>query len=164
MVFHDKRIMESFIMRAAGIADIEDLFLWRNDPLTRKMSLSEEPVLLESHLAWCLASFRNPFRVTMIGEGPDGRKLGMVRFDLSPDGKNATVSINLNPSSRGRGWSTPLLRAASKNILETHETLTLNAVVKKINKASARCFLGSGYRVTHEDSDHLYFIRTGVSE
>ncbi len=91
-----------FTFRRAGEDDCRDLFEWRNDALTREMSLESDPVPFATHQVWFEKSLAQASRILAIAE-KEGQKIGMVRFDLTtPD--TATISINLNPAWRGRGY------------------------------------------------------------
>ncbi|SDP28555.1 Spore coat polysaccharide biosynthesis protein SpsG, predicted glycosyltransferase [Pedococcus dokdonensis] len=96
-------------VRPATPADAEPLWHWRNDPTTREHSRSQEPVPLESHLAWLTASLARRDRHLLVGEVA-GRPVGTIRWDEDSAGE-WEVSITVAPDSRGRGVAKGLLAA-----------------------------------------------------
>ena len=80
----------------------------------------------------------------------------MVRFDLDGSGESAEVSINLNPSDRGKGLSKPLLKSAISHFRRTHD-VPLVAEIRKTNRPSIRCFEGVGFeRCASDGSFYRY--------
>lgn len=96
-------------VRPATPDDSRRLFDWRNDPVTRAMSLTTDPVPWEVHTLWFATVMNSRNRPIFIGER-DGVAIGMVRFDISGD--LAEISVALAPEARGQRLATPLLRAA----------------------------------------------------
>ena len=86
------------IIRRATLDDALDVLIWRNDPLTRAMSRTQDEVEQEAHLAWFSRALDDAASTLLIGE-VGGEKIGMVRFD---HGAATEVSININPLCRGR--------------------------------------------------------------
>lgn len=122
------------------------------------MSISAGYVERDVHEAWFQRVLSDPQRALFIGlTHDDGAKIGMCRFDLAADGKQAEVSINLNPAIRGKGWAKPLLREAMFHY-GADNPVALTATVKRHNAAAARCFLACGFHLRAEDDDYLYFL------
>lgn len=132
-------------LRKATPDDASDLLAWRNDPVTRAMSRSTEPVEAADHAQWFQRALQDATCTLLIGED-DGRKIGMVRL---ASGEETEVSINLNPLVRGRGLSRELLTKAL-----AQERGALLAVIKPENLASIRLFEGAGF-VLEETEDGL---------
>jgi RimJ/RimL family protein N-acetyltransferase len=123
-------------LRKATSDDASDLLAWRNDPLTRAMSRSSDPVEAAEHARWFQRVLQDATCTLLIGED-DGRKIGMVRLSR---GEETEVSINLNPAVRGGGLSRALLTQAL-----AQESGALLAVIKPENLASIRLFEGAGF-------------------
>jgi RimJ/RimL family protein N-acetyltransferase len=129
-------------LRPATPDDARDVWLWRNDPLTRAMSRTSEETPWESHHAWFEQALADPARTLLIGEGPEG-KVGMVRFDR---GRETEVSINVNPAVRGRGYGHALLAAAMATVQGD-----VVAGIREENVASQRLFERVGFRLESSD-------------
>lgn len=87
------------IQRPATMDDARCLWEWRNDPLTRAMSVNTEPVAWEDHLAWLRDSIADPNRQLSVYE-LDGVPIGTTRLDH--EGDAARYSIAVAPEHRGR--------------------------------------------------------------
>ncbi|GLR72994.1 GNAT family N-acetyltransferase [Agaribacter marinus] len=145
-------------IRLAASMDADDIYIWRNDELVRDMSLNSGIVDYESHIEWFSATLKNENRYLFIGE-IDGHKVGVCRFDL--DGttlpKQALVSINMNPSFRGRGLAKPMLKKAIEWCQTKDDTYKLVALIKPENKASIQLFSTSGFVLHSRHSDLLEY-------
>ncbi|MDA9011031.1 GNAT family N-acetyltransferase [Gammaproteobacteria bacterium] len=130
-------------LREAIIPDCEDLFNWRNDPLTRSMSIENSEILIEDHKRWFKDSLKSLSRIIYIGE-LNGKKIGVCRFDISDNKKHSEISINLNPGCRGQGVSFELLDTAIKKFKSSY-SLDIHAKIKRANKASLKIFKKSGF-------------------
>lgn len=126
------------ICRPATSDDARDVWIWRNDPLTRAMSRSTDAVTWEGHAVWFENALANPEITLLIGE-VEGEKVGMVRFDHGPE---TEVSINVNPACRGRGYGLALLRQGVA--LAGGEVF---AEIRDENLASRRMFERAGFRL-----------------
>lgn len=141
----------------AGADDAADLWAWRNDPVTRAMSLAADDVSWDAHQVWFAKSLADPLRILFIGRLSAGDKVGMCRFDLDPARGVAEASLNLNPAHRGKGLSSPLLSAALALVLDTGP-MEVIARIKAANTASRRCFERSGFRFDHAEGEILHLI------
>ena len=141
------------IIRRATPDDALDVLNWRNDPLTRSMSLTQDKVEEQAHVAWFARVLGEAAITLLIGE-VDGEKVGMVRFDR---GDATEVSININPACRGRGLGHQLLADAM-----AWAPGDLVAVIKDENLASRRLFEGAGFQL-QETADGVgrYIRRPG---
>jgi len=136
-------------VRAAQDTDSRDLWLWRNDALTRAMSLSTAEISWDAHVAWFTQSLADVSRRFYVAEA-DGAKVGMCRFDLAYDGASAEVSINLNPDLRGRGWGAPVLAAGITRFRQDFP-VALTATIRSDNAASQRIFARCGFVLVDND-------------
>lgn len=128
---------------------------WRNDPLTRTMFKHTQPVPWESHVQWLSATLQDSKYVLYIGELPSGEAVGSCRFDIGNE--KAHVSLNLNPSMRGKKLSVPLLSAAILAFYENHR-IPLLAEIKKQNIASRRCFTLCGFELISETEIYWHYL------
>lgn len=115
-------------LRPATMRDISDLYNWRNDQLTRSMSIRPNHVEWEDHEFWLSASLVNPKRTLLIAE-LDGTPVGTVRIDRTHEG--AEMSWTVSPDQRGKGIGAAMVKQALP-------IGTLTASIKRENIASRR--------------------------
>lgn len=143
-------------IRLVTLEDSSEILEWRNDPDTRKMFISTARVEPEEHQRWLQDSLKNPLRVLYIGlEGE--KKVGICRFDYSPEKQTAEISINLNPSVRGMNLSVPFLQTSIDSFRESNRC-PLTATVKKGNLASIRCFEKCNFIYDRQDEVFNYYV------
>lgn len=134
-------------LRPAIDDDRECLWLWRNDPLTRAMSLTEDEVDWADHCAWFARLRSDPDRHLLIGERA-GVAVGTVRLDRAGD--SAEIHITVAPESRRRGVGLALLRAATAFAADLG-LVGLTAVIRPDNPASQVIFRRAGYQHQRDD-------------
>lgn len=127
------------------LADSEDIFAWRNDSVTRRMSHFMDTVSWNEHSAWFAAALTDTKRSLLICTMKETRdKLAVVRFDLLDQA--ARVPINFNPAWRGAGLAMPCLRCALVVFHQTHRAVSeLHAEIKVHNGASIGIFEALGF-------------------
>lgn len=124
--------------------DMMVIFEWANDPVTREMSFSSEPILLETHKKWFARVLSSPDVHLLIIEGQESGRwhpVGQVRFDA--DGE---ISIALAPKFRGRGLGKSLLRTGIEYVIDKLKTKRITAHIKRENLASIKIFERAGFR------------------
>lgn len=141
------------IIRPATYQDSDDLFAWRNDALTRAMSITSDVVERKDHNQWFEATLSNLNRILYIGEMND-KKIGMCRFDI--DENTACLSINLNPLARGKEMATPFLQKSVDMFWDEYQC-DLTATIKQDNIASIKCFEKVGFQHKKSDSSYHYY-------
>ena len=47
------------IIKHASLRDVDDIFEWRNDPLSRKFSTNTKPISKNTHVKWFKKSLKN---------------------------------------------------------------------------------------------------------
>ena len=131
-------------VRPAQADDSEVLWLWRNDPTTRSMAKSTDPVPWADHERWFEQTLQRDTTDLFIGEaGAD--VVGMVRFDR--EGAGALVSINVSPEARGGGIGTALLQEACAVFESVSRADVLVAEIRAANAASTQVFDKAGFVV-----------------
>lgn len=143
------------MLRKASIRDLDNLLFWRNDPLTREMSLVSEKVSKQNHKLWLANALKNDHKIIYIGTF-NNNSIGMCRFDIDADEKKCNVNINLNPAFRGKHLSIPFLRLSVSKFRKQFK-IPIIAQVKKINQASIKLFISCDFNKINEDADLLYF-------
>ena len=149
--------VSSMDIREATADDCEDVFCWRNDPFTRAMSRSSDPLDWSVHTSWYAASLSNPQRQLYICERA-GTKLGLVRFDLNDELDCAEISVELAPEQRGQGYAPRCLLMAIELFLGAFpDCVEIEAVVKTTNPASLKSFERAGFQRRGEQDGFWYF-------
>lgn len=130
---------EPLVWRKAGPADSPFFFRWRNDPVSRRLSLSSGRITRAAHQAWFAGKLADArCRLWVALDGKD-RRVGQVRLDAAGP-RAALVSITVAPERRGQGWGTRMLRDIPG------PRRPLRAMIKTDNLASVVAFLKAGFR------------------
>lgn len=142
------------LLRPATLEDADLLFLWRNDPETRKNSHSTEEVPYENHIAWLRSSLTNPRRRLVIGvaEVP----IGTVRYDWQ-DEKHQTVELSwtIAPEHRGKGFGTRMVAEAIK-----YHHGNIVAQIKDSNVPSIAIARNNGFVPLSQNAEVTHWIRS----
>ena len=132
----------SVTLRPATAEDCRWIWLWRNDPETRRASFDSSPIPFETHEAW--------FRATLEGKDrrlyvilADSMETGVVRLDVS--GREAEVSIHLAPESRFRGVGSAAIQGMVDLAFGPLGLERLVARTKLDNQASVAAFERAGF-------------------
>ena len=145
----DKKIK----IRPASNIDRDEIYAWRNDPVSRSMSFNNSIVLYEEHRNWFENSLINVNRKLYIGEVA-GSKIGICRFDLNATDSSVEVSINMNPTSRGCGFGKKFLASCVELYLKDNQH-NLLAKIKPDNIASLKIFKSSGFKPISSNADMI---------
>lgn len=152
----DRSDLDGVTLRPATSDDADLLLEWRNDPVTREMSLSSDVVTPEGHAAWLAASLGSQERRLFIANA-DGRPVGQVRLDARGAG-SYEISITIAPAARGRGLAARALFAAEEEA-RARGNVRLEATIRPENQASVAAFKRAGYygfaRATRGGTDVL---------
>lgn len=142
-------------IRPAVAADAGLLLAWRNDPVTRAMSLETGDTPPERHAEWLAAKLADPTSELWIGE-VNGLPVAQVRLDLAEPGV-AVVSISVAPDARGRGHAGAALTEAMA--AQRLGPSTFRATVRRENTASLRLFETAGFSAVGGDATVVQFER-----
>ena len=131
-------------VRLATEIDSKDIFEWRNDLLSRRMSHTTKIVEWEQHINWFKNSLNSETQVLVICQQKLVDKIAVVRFDISET--SVLVSINLNPSKRGKKLAKVCLIKSIDFFSEKHSLIKeLVAEINEENIVSKKTFLGVGF-------------------
>lgn len=131
-------------IRDAEPADCYRLWVLANDPVGRSVSFSQDRIEWKTHVEWFSNAVENPDRRIFVAEDADGDFVGQIRFDR--DEAEAVVSVQIDPSKRGRGLGTPLIVAGTHRYLdETPGVHVIHAFIKTSNDISVAVFSKAGY-------------------
>ena len=144
---------QSIVLRPATPDDIELLWLWRNDPMTREQSRERSPIEWADHERWFDKALADPAKEVMIAmSGPD-QPIGMIRFDARSD-EDIEVSIAVAPHQRGKGIGSAILRAGCQLMSERR----LIANLRDDNDASRAIFERCGFRLQANEAGFLRYV------
>lgn len=146
----------SVTLRPATPEDCRQVWLWRNDPDTRRASFDSAPIPWAAHEAWFRRSLEQEDRQLWVVLA-EGAACGMARLDTS--GREAEVSINLAPEWRRRGVGPAALLALADVAFRIRGIERLVASVKPDNQASLSAFRKAGFTLASAGST-LRLLRT----
>lgn len=136
--------MSDIKIRRAKENDSKDIFEWRNNELTRQMSITSEIIEWENHSRWFSKSLNSESRILLVCEDNFNEKISIIRFDISES--YAIISINLNPNQRGKGLAKSCLIESIEFFSKEYIGIkNLIAEIKEDNVASQKTFLGIGF-------------------
>jgi RimJ/RimL family protein N-acetyltransferase len=149
------------IIQKINEKDLLDIWLWRNDKMSIFFSKSKKKITLKCHNKWFNKNLTNAKIISYIGllisKKRERKKVGVVRFNIKS--KYALVSINLNPTLRGKSLSYVLLSAAIKKFLK-FKKLKLIAEIKKNNLASIKCFLKNEFYFLKSKNQYNFYQKS----
>lgn len=142
-------------LRRATTDDAPLLHAWRNDPETRRNSISTEEIPFDEHAAWLARKLANDGCVLYIvceGDEP----VAHVRLDRLDDDA-AEISVTVAPTARGRGIGRAAIAAATEAGAEALGVTRVVARVKPENGASRSAFTAAGYAaVAHHEPLQIF--------
>jgi L-amino acid N-acyltransferase YncA len=156
MLEHTKEAPNNVTVLRANADDSRSIWDWKNDEITKQMSITTDSVTWESHIGWYEKSLTNPNCYLYIGYLNDKEKIGMCRFDVNSATHTAEISINLNPLFRNKKLSKKILVEAIK-AFRAETDIALTASIKKINTISIKCFTSIGFVFEYDDTDYNYY-------
>jgi RimJ/RimL family protein N-acetyltransferase len=142
-------------VRPAESRDLYCLWIWANDPETRRASFRRAVIPWSEHVAWFQRRQGDEAPV-LIGETAEHQPVGSVRFDTTDDWRTARMSYVIAPEARRRGWSRPLVTEGVRLFRTLRPGATITARVMADNAASLRVFRGLGWSETVEGGDHVF--------
>ena len=155
--------MSKVLCRLITEKDCIDVLVWRNDPVTRAMSMSNKVILEAEHRKWFRMMLDSEAKIGIMGE-LNRSKIGVVFFSVN--GRNALVSVNLNPLYRGKNLAVILLEEAIRTMQKMQaQVQRYTAEIKNSNIASIKVFARNGFILEHQAEDFsVYYLETNFQE
>ena len=125
-------------LKKANMDDLNDVWLWYSDPLSRKMSINQDSVNFENHCKWYKDNLNDPHNVMYIGFN-DKHKIGFSRFDSVLNEQFTFVSIDF--------------------FLSENNTI-LKAKIKSDNISSIKCFKGCNFKLSDVKDNYQIYTKT----
>jgi UDP-2,4-diacetamido-2,4,6-trideoxy-beta-L-altropyranose hydrolase len=138
-------------LRPTTPEDCQRILDWRNHPLVRAQSFSDEEIDPQAHVRWFANKLGEPSCRMFIAEDALGTPVGQLRFDF--DGGDALVSLSTAPTMTGRGVGTAMTRLACQWIVSNAPGTRAVARVKPNNIASLAMFAKAGFRLVKTATD-----------
>lgn len=127
------------LLQKSTIEDIDIIYSWQTDPLTRKYFHNNSIPSYSEHCEWMKKTLerKDVLLYTILAEN---RKVGSVRLNIDTVNK-ATVSILLSSHEYGKGFAFFALEA----VLKAHKEFEFEAFIHIRNKASQKLFKKCGF-------------------
>lgn len=135
-------------LRKVNLEDWQTLLNWRNDPVTREYSLSNQVVEESSHIKWLTDSLANKDRELLIFES-NKVAMGTIRSDRVAENK-FELSWTIAPSHRGKGLGSIMLQS----FLEGRKSEFIARIFED-NIGSIRMVEKNGFRLIPTDLNDL---------
>tara|TARA_B100000989_G_C19370976_1_gene397393 strand:- start:69 stop:524 length:456 start_codon:yes stop_codon:yes gene_type:complete len=130
--------------RPANHEDINLLFGWSNDELTRKNSFNDKPIEFETHRLWFEKRINNKQYLILIFNYFK-EPCAQVRFEPSKE-KKYIVSISIASEFRGKGLASEILKKSVTFFQNSFQNVTLIALIKQENRKSVKIFENAGFK------------------
>lgn len=143
-------------LRPVSYSDIELLWEWANDPVTRQNSFDSAKIPWEEHSAWCQKKLAAADCRLWIASNGGNAPVGCVRFDCKES--EVTISLTVAPSARGKGYGTKIIQQACDRLFAESQFHLVHAYIKPENIASVKVFEAAGFLY---DSDAVCKQLTG---
>lgn len=154
-------------LREVTQEDMDLLFTWANDPVTRQNAFHTESIPYETHKVWFAKMLADKDTLCYIlygknnvarqEENQEQHALGQIR--LAVEGNIALISYSIDALWRGKGFGTQMLLLAEEKLIEKRTDVTYCiGQVKYENIASARAFEKCGYGIEKKEQ-YLEFTK-----
>lgn len=138
------------MLREVTGKDMDLLFQWANDPVTRQNAFHTEQIPYETHRAWFVKMLADRDVIKYIlcsvsaKEQEERQDIGQIR--LSIEEGEALIDYSIDPKKRGQGFGTRMILMAEEKLRELRtDVIYCKGQVKLENTASARAFEKCGY-------------------
>lgn len=142
--------------------DIDLLFRWANDPITRQNAFHTEQIPYDTHRAWFVRMLadHDVLKYILCSSSSNTAKMeeiGQIRLSIE-DGE-ALIDYSIDPEKRGQGFGTRMILMAEEKLRELRtDVIYCKGQVKFENIASSKAFEKCGYDM-EEKEQYLEFIK-----
>lgn len=141
--------------------DIDLLFRWANDPITRKNAFHTEQIPYDTHRTWFVKMLADrdvlKYILCSISNTGEMQDIGQIRLSIE-DGE-ALIDYSIDPEKRGQGFGTRMILMAEEKLRESRtDVVFCKGQVKLENIASAKAFEKCGYDMD-EKEQYLEFTK-----
>lgn len=150
------------MLREVTGKDIDLLFRWANDSVTRQNAFHTEQIPYETHRAWFVKMLadRDVLKYILCGSSSNtGEMQDIGQIRLSVEDGEALIDYSIDPEKRGQGFGTRMILMAEERLRESRaDVIYCKGQVKLENIASARAFEKCGYDMD-EKEQYLEFTK-----
>lgn len=147
-----------FVLRRAERTDAYALWLWANDPETRRASSGRATIPWAEHQSWLSDRLPDQSALVLIAVTPDGQPVGSIRFDTADAWATARLSYVVAPEARGRGLSRPLVAKGTALLRQERPGVEVRAEVLDDNARSLAVFRDAGWVEAATPGGHSLFL------
>ena len=144
------------LIRKVNSSDCKDIFVWRNDNLTRKMSFDQSLISIENHDKWFNKILSDQNVVTYLGNDKNF-KIGICRFQIIEKKRIVEVSININPKFRNKGFAKILLEKSIQKF-RLKFNYNLFAKIKKITLLVLKYLVCWFFKIKTDKDKFIYSL------
>ncbi len=130
--------------RRANEKDVDTIFVWSNDKVTRENSYNQSEIEYASHVNWFIAKIKDKNSCFLMFDWQN-ESVGTVRIDFQE--KETVIGINVSPKFRENKLSVPMLQLACQYFFDHFKEDKITAYIKKTNPASLKSFLNGGFEI-----------------
>lgn len=151
--------MKNFSFKLANFEHSKKIWEWRNDEITREMSINSEFISWEIHNEWFESTLNDSNKYLYVGY-LEKDIVGIVRFDKYYDEENCfLININIDPSMRNLGLGKIFLKQSIKKFFgEVKDADYIIADIKKENQASIKIFYNSDFRIQEINKEIIRYL------
>ena len=135
VIIHSK-VLRKIVLRSINQKDVNLIYQWSNDPVTRQNSFNSDPINYEDHIKWFQNKLKDENSTYYICE-VNAIPAGLVRFDTSGD--ITTIGILIDENFRGKKLAQEFLQASCRKFRQKSDN-QIFAFIKKENIASLKSF------------------------
>lgn len=133
-------------LRKVIFDDWKILLDWRNDPLTRKNSFTQEIIKEENHKKWFRKNLIDKTSNIFILETETNEPVGTIRSDKTVN-NSYLLSWNISPYHRKKGYGNLIL-----NLFLQNKVGIFTAEIKPENLASIKMVEKNGFKKVNEQT------------
>lgn len=151
--------MNRLTLRAVDATDAYPLWVWANDPETRRAAHDRDIIPWRAHVDWLATQMASDAAHAWIGLIDHAQPAGSIRFDTKDDWKTGRLSYVVAPELRGHGLGAMLVAAGVEALRAVHATVAIIADVRANNEPSLRVFRRYHWTESaHPDSTTVRFV------
>lgn len=141
--------------------DIDLLFRWANDPVTRQNAFHTEQIPYETHRAWFVKMLadRDVLKYILCSSSNTGHEQDIGQIRLALEAGEALIDYSIDREKRGQGFGARMILMAEEKLRESRtDIIFCKGQVKHQNIASAKVFEKCGYDM-EEKEQYLEFTK-----
>lgn len=160
------------LLRPARLSDSIKIYKWRNNKLSREMSVNQKYISWNSHSAWYKKSLQDQNMITFIGQITANLQshnlktlnglidVGIVRFQYDKTKSCNELSFIIDPLYRKKNLAKSLTKLGIKTIQEMFPDSIVSTIVRNENSASLTILTSLGFNVVEKTPEFTYLHLT----